>query len=425
MNTGHVRQKFFLRYRGDDFLLYVFSLVLTGAVIWPILEHPALRGLLCAALIYLAWLFPKKHGWSADPKTLGVLLRGMLRYPLDVVRSWWSIRARVFQAVVLFALALVAEAALRPTLSGSFWLAPLPWWWIVWVPFALITAFRISVLIAHLLRADRVREVLEDSPIRQGFTGVSIRAHIVHAFITGLIAHLCMLAPCVIFYTLTNPSILRETLLLGGYVFWCAVAGMTGSYVSRERGGDGTPWRRFAHLRLFEENHEKDHRSRFFFTLFHGHHHDAIPSAMIGAAGGTGFLESTDRVITWLDFLDSVLVAQFYWFGGCISDMLGHQYIPGVFPFSRLASVETCNQHVAHHFGSLRPLGFVARAYVSGVDYKKGYRADNPRTRWFLDTVEKLEGLAPEQRQSYFEFGSQFVPEDEPKGAAASHRDEA
>lgn len=406
MSEKGARQKVFLRYRSDDFLLYCVSLLATAAITWKVIDGTAAHLLLSAALAYLLWVFIIKHGCSMDWSTGRVLVSGMLSYPRVLLRSWWSVRSRTVQALLVFAIAIAVEMALRPLLKGTRWLDPFPWPWVVWVPFIAITVFRVTVLIAHLLRAGRVREVLLDSPIRGIIERGSLNQHIFQAFLTGLIAHLCMVAPCVLFYSMTKPSYLREALLLGGYVVWCCAASVAKAYVPRESGGDGHPWRRYALFRLFRETHGNDHRSRFYFTLFHGHHHDAIPSAMIGAAGGTGFLESTERGLSWLDFLDSALVVQFYWLGGCLSDMLGHQYIPGVFPFSRATTVASCNHHVTHHFGSLMPLGFVAKVYTATEDFADGYRPDNPRTRWFLGMVERYEGLSEPVRDEFMSFGA-------------------
>jgi len=239
--------------------------------------------------------------------------------------------------------------------------------------------------VAHLLRADVVREVLERSPQRKSIAVLPIRSHIVQALLTGLVAHLALVAPCVLFFMWTKPSILREALLVSGYLAWSAVA---------------IPLRRRKRLvkpgvianRLFYQNHTIAHRSRFYFTVFHGHHHDALPSAMIGSAAGTGFLENADRCLSLLDPLNSITVVQLEWAYVMAFDMVVHQYIPGVFPFAK-ATIAGTAHHVTHHFGSALPLGIVFRGYVEPGDMQNGYRPDNPVTRWFLGEVERREGL--------------------------------
>src|SRR5262249_22010265 len=141
-------------------------------------------------------------------------------------------------------------------------------------------------------------------------------------------------------------------------------------------------------FRLFYDNHTIAHQSRFFFTVFHGHHHDAIPSAMIGSAGGTGFLENTDRGLTWLDPLNSIVVMQVSWAYSIAFDMVVHQYIPGVFPFAKVTVLGTAH-HITHHFGTALPIGMIFQKYIEPRDMNNGYKPDNPVTRWFLAEVER------------------------------------
>jgi hypothetical protein len=393
-------QRTFLQYRADDFPLYLFSLAAIGAVTLPAMQSTALRASIVVALLYMVWMFICKHGARFDTESLRVLLVGLAGYPRRVARNWWSVRFRVVQAVLLFALVLGVEWLLRPTLQGTRWLEAFPWRPLVWVPFMAITAFRIAILLAHLWRAKHVRDFLSDSPAKSSLNGASIYNHMIHGFITGMLSHLCPVALLVLFYRYTDPTYLRETLLLAGYVLWCAIAWKGGIFTPVERGGDGPPHLRGAWRRLFSENHAGDHRSRFYFTIFHGHHHDAISSAMIAAAGGSGPLESADRVVTWLDPLDSAILVQVSWTIMCIGDMVSHQYIPGVFPYSSV-TVKMKNHHVAHHFGSLYPLGLFDLGNVESADYRAGYDPDNSRVRWYLDSVERYEGLTEQRREKF------------------------
>ena len=187
---------------------------------------------------------------------------------------------------------------------------------------------------------------------------------------------------------LTNPSYLREGLLVTGYLLWTGIA---------------TPLRKRKLLvrpgiisnRLFYQNHTPAHQSRFYFTVFHGHHHDAIPAAIIGSGAETGFLENVDRGITWLDFLNSILVVQVKWAYVITYDMIAHQYIPGIFPFAK-PNLAGGGHHVAHHYGSALPLGIVFRGYIERSDVNGGYKPDNVVTRWFVSEVEQHERLDPE-----------------------------
>lgn len=385
METTARRRSFIMQYRAEDYLLYLVSIAIPGIIIAPALPHVFAQVLLVAALTYLAILFPIKHGAQLDRTFFREVLEGVAHYPLSLARSWRTARDAVVPIALIFSLALVVERFLRPTLTGTRWLKPFPWQWAIWAPFLLITLFRVVILIAHHLRASTVREVLENSPQRKSIAALSIHHHIVHGFITGMVGHLSLVAPCVLFFMLTNPSWLREALLLGGFFLWTCIA---------------HPLRRRRILvrpdlignRLFYQNHSADHRSRFYFTVFHGHHHDAIPSAVIGSGAETGFLENTTRGISWLDFLNSIVVVQLKWMRVIAFDMVVHQYIPGVFPFAK-PNLQGLGHHVTHHYGSALPLGIIFDGYIERADVDDGYKPDNVVTRWFVSEVARRENL--------------------------------
>ena len=399
MDATGARRRSFMRYRAEDFPLYIFSLLLTGLLIVPALPYEWERLTLIATLVYFAGTFMVRHGAKTGSSAFRAILEGLTSYPKMVVYNWWVARSALLPIVAVFLFAITLEHFLRPALTGTRWLlSPFPWWWAVWVPFLAITAIRAAVLVTHLHRASLVQQFLERSPIRKSYVGISIYQHIFHAFATGMVAHLSLVAPAVLFYSLTEPSYLREALLIGGYAIWSVIG-------VQLRKRDLIEEEINLAFRLFYENHVIAHHSRFFFTVFHGHHHDTIPSAMIGSAGGTGFLENLDRTLMWLDPLNSVLLMQYNWAQSIVIDMATHQYIPGVFPFTRTTTVGTAH-HVTHHFGSLLPLGMIFRRYVEPQDFVNGYKANNTVTRWFLDEVERLEGLDPEVRRAFMAVGT-------------------
>lgn len=393
METTARRRTFIMQYRAEDFPLYLLSLAVPGLIIWAALPHLAYQLLLAAGLVYMACLFPLRHGVKFDRSIFRATLEGLSHYPVMLARSWVTARDVVVPIVAIFALTLAAESFLSPRLAGTFWLKPLPWEWALWGPFLLITAFRAASLIAHLLRASLVREVLESSPQRKSIARLSIHYHIVHAFITGVVSHLSLVVPCVLFFMFTDPTWLRETLLLTGYLLWTGIA---------------TPLRKRRLLvrpgvinnRLFYQNHSTDHRSRFYFTVFHGHHHDAIPSAVIGSGAETGFLENTSRGLIWLDFLNSILVVQLKWTYVIAHDMIAHQYIPGIFPYAKM-TVLGLGHHVAHHYGSALPLGIVFEGYIERADVNDGYKPDNVVTRWFVSETERREKIEPQLGEKF------------------------
>jgi len=398
MNTTTSPRRFFLRYHAEDFPLFLLSLTLTGILIAPALPRRFEQVLLVSALVYLACFFLIRHGAKFESSVLRVALEGMARYPAILARNWRTASHAAMPIAAVFLLALTIEHFLRPSLAGTKWLSPFPWQWAVWTLFLLITLFRAIILIAHLRRASVVREVLEKSPQRKTIAVLSIHHHIFHAFITGVVAHLSEVAPCVLFFMLTDPSNLRETLLIAGYVLWTAIA-----IPLRKRKIIKKP---FNHL--FYLNHTRDHQSRFLFTVFHGHHHDAIPSALIGSGGGTGFLENAALGLSMLEPLRSIMVTQVIWLKAIVADMVIHQYIPGVFPFTKATVVLTAH-HVSHHFGSARPLGIVFRGYVESGDMNNGYKPNNPATRWFISEVERRERLDPELSRKFLSLNDYGV----------------
>lgn len=393
MTTAAPRRHVIMQYRAEDFPLYLLSLVLGGILIVPVLPHRWEQVLLVASLLYLACFFLIRHGAKFPARVFRDVWEGVSQYPGMLFRSWKTALHGVIPIAVIFAVTLALERYLRPMLAGTRWLEPFPWQWAIWGPFLVVTLFRVTILVAHLLRGRVIREVLERSPQRKSIAVLPIHQHVIQAFITGMLAHLSLVAPCVLFFMWTNPPLIRETLLFSGFLIWTAIARPL-----RKRKilvGPGV-----INNRLVYQNHVIAHHSRFFFTVFHGHHHDAIPSALIGSAAGTGFLENTDRGITWLDPLNSIIVVQLNWMYVIAFDMVVHQYLPGVFPFAK-TTVVGISHHVTHHFGSAMPLGIIFSGYIEPGDMSNGYKPDNPVTRWFLSEVERLEGLDPEHARKF------------------------
>src|SRR5882757_5771404 len=180
--TSHRARQHFMRYGAADFPLYCFSLLLTGMLIGPVLPHWALKASLVCALIFMAVVFIMEHGAAARPDALRTLLQGLAEYPAALMRSWWMVRARLLRVVAVFLVVLAIEWCLSPMLARTHWLQPFPWWWALWGSFGLITVFRMVVLVAHWLRAARVREVLGSSPIRRRLGHIPVHLLILHAF---------------------------------------------------------------------------------------------------------------------------------------------------------------------------------------------------------------------------------------------------
>ncbi|MBX7098150.1 MAG: hypothetical protein K1X89_10585 [Myxococcaceae bacterium] len=384
----------YLFYRDVDFVPYLVSLAAVGGLTWAALPYAWVRGSVAVALAFLAALFWRKHGARLEPRSVGLLLRGLGRYPWSLalrLLDGWAISA---QLALGFAVALGVEAGVRHVAGpDSLWLTPFPALWCFAVVFGALTAYRTVVLLAHLRKARHVRQVLEGSSWARELKGLSTWAHLVHAWVTGELATLAFFLPSLLFWQLTEPTCVRELVLLalGAGAILASARGLdTRAEVPASRSlrvavalvvPSGKAAEREGGL-----THGADHASRFGFTLFHGHHHDAVPCALVGGPG-VGLLEAFDNGLLYLPYLGSATVSLLAFGAYAVIDMLFHQYVPGVFPYTR-AVLSFQVHHVAHHFFSLRPVSVNARY---GFDVGAGYRPDNAVTRWFLETAKAHE----------------------------------
>jgi hypothetical protein len=220
----------------------------------------------------------------------------------------------------------------------------------------------------------------------------NMTVEIVHAYVTGLLAHIVFLAP----WYLVIANARFSLLLLPAVLVLDLLVEMR--------------WIRTIN-RWFYRDHWLGHNSEFEFLFLHGNHHDAIPSAMI-AVGENGFLEGFTRntVGTPVTFYNP-LAAFLFMSYEVYNDMMTHQYIPGVYPrlpkwFLAIA------QHATHHFGQLAPYSFAMKTdqpgmagnvRASGLRYLPdelnnsialdealtGYQWDNPTYRHTLDLYER------------------------------------
>lgn len=380
-----MKERAYLFYRAEDFSLYVFSLLIVAIGAWLAFTALWPRVLIVVALSYMAITFALKHGARADRTSFGAFAQGVLGYPSRFIEMFLPRQGGT--RIGIFLGVLLVEAMWKQIVGPDTFLTsafPAMAFWLG--SFGAVTLFRTVVLIDHLRCAKRVQAVLEDSPWARGLNGLGIRNHIVHAYFTGVIGHICYFIPTLIFWRLLPPTYLREMLLFVRPCYFLFVA-------MREKGPSIiTFYHAFVNIptsRMITRAHEHDHQSRFHFTVFHGHHHDAIPSALI-ANVGAGFLETMERNLLFQVFLLPALylpIAAFL----MIIDMFGHQYIPGVFPYVKAVVTERVH-HVAHHYGSLRPLG-LGGDRVYDRDIALGYDPSNWRVRWFLDTARKYENI--------------------------------
>jgi hypothetical protein len=391
-------QRAFIVYKKNDFILYVFSLLVLGALSAVALHGWVEIGVVQVLLAYMIYCFVMRHGASWDATCFPELFRGLITFP-GYVGGLMRMRAkRLLAPALVFAVALTAEFAARRWLPGSFWTHAVPYYEIFAIHFLVVTAFRTVVLGSHLARAATVRDVLETAPSnwRRMMKSLSVENLCFHSYVTGVLTHLAAWLPCLLFWKLTGPTWSRELVILGAAVAWrlavVRVRGMTRLDIAHQ-----LFFADFASLRsigqAFESSHEKAHYSRFHFTVLHGHHHDAIPSSLLGSApSGSGIGENLERTFYFGWLFWSVVGTAITHTYAVIFDMVGHQFIPGIFPFSRWL-VRRRRHHVVHHYGKIRPLGFLGS--------EPGYSPANAVASWFAGKVRDNEGATDAECELY------------------------
>src|SRR5204863_4108872 len=183
-----------------------------------------------------------------------------------------------------------------------------------YIHFLAITAFRTAIFIDHLGRKELVREVLMQTPWKRVINEkTNITLEIIHAYCTGLLTHIVLIAPWYVVVTFSKFSV----------IFLPAVC-LIDIVIHRR-------WLKVMNA-WFYRDHWLGHHSEFQFLFLHGTHHDAIPSAMIAVAEN-GLLEGLGRgtMGSPIPYYNPAIAFAVY----CVDirqDMEGHQYIPGVFP---------------------------------------------------------------------------------------------
>ena len=257
-----------------------------------------------------------------------------------------------------------------------------------------ITVYRTAILVDHLAKKELVREVLLQTPWKRALhERTSITLEILHAFCTGLLTHIILIAPWYLVISYSSFSV----------VFFPLVC-LINVVVHRK-------WFEVVNVWYYRD-HWLGHNSELEFVYLHGTHHDAIPSGMIGVAGN-GLLEGFLRyTIGWPSSFYNPVVSFIIISAGVRIDIDGHQYIPGVLP--RLSrSLKELNQHSTHHYGALAPYGLamkmdqpdvpeevrkIVNLYPSQLrntieldEELTGFKWDNPFQRKLLSLYDKYQ----------------------------------
>ncbi len=319
-----------------DFVDYALMLLVSAALIAIAYgqDHPlALAGFgLCAAML---GTFVIRHG-------VALALPLLLRRPQDAlymfVYKLQNLKAPYFVALGLLVLenVLIARTpdlphhteAMRNVALGLFYFHLLS-----------LSVYRTVILAAHIQKRALLKEVLSQTPWKaQVGGGRSVMLEILHAYGTGLLTHIILLAPWYVVITRLRFSALFLLVSCGInlaiHVKWMKSL---------------NAW--------FYRDHWLGHNSEFEFLWLHGTHHDAIPSGLIAVAGN-GLLEGLARhTIGYpVPFYNPLATFVVYMFE-VLLDINSHQFIPGIFP-RQPKGVVIANQHSSHHYGKLEPYGF-------------------------------------------------------------------
>lgn len=378
-------------YRGDalDYLLMVACCAVVIRLSYGAGNWIGYAGIaLCAFMVVT---FPLRHGIALR---VPALLRRpqdclyMLIYKLQNIRPMYLAGLAVLildNWIIVHTPGLPHESTLvRKIAIGMFY-----------GHFTVISLYRTVMLGAHLRRRGLVRDVLSQTSWKSALLQQpNMTLQIVHAYVTGLLTHIVLLAPWYMVLTHCRYSIITIPLICLADVLI-----------------------HFRYLRSFSgwfyRDHWLSHNSEIEFLYLHGTHHDAIPSGLI-AVSGNGFLEGFVRHTLGnpLPFY-SPLVSFVIYTLEVVQDIHGHQYIPGVFPKQPRSFHET-SQHSTHHFGRLEPysIAFKMAEPAAGDEVKRhfqfppaeilnsiefdeqltGFQWDNMRYRKFMELFDRYQG---------------------------------
>ena len=397
-----------LVYRNDDFLDYLLMTVL----VWLVAalaygpRHP-LSWITLGLCAWMVWAFTVRHGWELSMPKIAKRPQDMVYmivYKLQNMRLAWIVAAAallVENYVIWRTPGLPHHTALMRTIAYGLFYTHL----------AVLTIYRTAILVAHLREKDHVRAFLMETSWKAALSRQpNIVIEIVHAYCTGLLTHILLLAPWYLAITYFNFSLvlLPLTVPLGFYIH--------------------SRFLKVVNL-WFYRDHWLAHHSELEFLYLHGTHHDAIPSGLIGVSGN-GYLEGVLRHTMGGPgiFYNPMTTFLIHCFDVKV-DIDGHQFIPGVYPHVP-TSVQLINQHSTHHFGKLEPYSLGLKLDQPGVPEEllrrakvftkeqqnsaelderlTGFKWDNPRYRQYIELYEKY--LAMKSRESISDQPASLEP---------------
>ena len=380
-------------YYKKDFCDYLLMIMLCGSVIivsYGLVSPMSILGLgLCT---FTVSMFMARHGVEF---TMPVVLARPQELLYLFFYKLQNLKPVYFVALAMLVLenVLIAATPNFPHHANEVRKAAL---YLFYGHFLSITAYRTAILIEHLRKKHLVREVLMQTAWQRVIKeDTNITLEIFHAYVTGILSHIILIAPWYVVITHVRFSLIflpvTFAINIAVHVKWIKVL---------------NEW--------FYRDHWLGHNSELDFIYLHGAHHDAIPSGLIAVAEN-GFLEGFLRhTIGYPSAFYNPLATFLLHTSEIKKDIDVHQYIPGIFPRMKRELMEIA-QHSTHHYGSLEPYGFglnfdhpsvtaeIRKAYQNTPDSLKysirldqaltGFKWDNPTFRRILDLYDKYHSL--------------------------------
>lgn len=386
------RKKSMILYRKEDLVDYALMTAITAVVIYlcygpgHIITWISL--ILCGLMVIA---FPLRHGFA-------LRIPEIVRRPQDVLYMIIH-KAQNRRPIVLFAIAfLLLEnylIYLTPGLPHHVELMQEIALWAFYAHLVGITAYRTIVLIAHLHKKDLAREVLLQTPWKGHVSRQrSMVMEILHAYVTGLVTHVVLLAPWYLVVSYSKFSVVFLPMVL-----------VVNFIVSQQHVKSFGAW--------YYRDHWLGHHSQLEFVYLHGTHHDALPCGLIGVSGN-GYLEGFLRHILGSPTpFHTPVFSMFLYTVEVWGDIVHHQYIPGIFPSKKKArKFHEMFQHSIHHMlrlepygpglkqltpsppGAKRKFGDFPPEFANSISLDEeltGFKWDNPHHKSFLDLFDKYQ----------------------------------
>ena len=342
-------------YHDYDFLDYTLMAVATAILVSACYGMGSVISIIAIALCAMMIMtFPIRHGVKFK---LPVIFRRpqellfMAVYKVKNIKTYFLVAVAVLVAENLF-------IALTPSLPHYSDVMRSVALFLFFAHLISISLYRTVILVAHLQKKELVREVLMQTAWKKTISPeTNITLEVFHAYFTGLLSHIALVAPWYFVLTHVNYSVLAIPVVL--YLNW-----KTQNIWFRE------------YNQWYYRDHWLGHNSETEFVYLHGPHHDAIPSGLIGVSGN-GYLEGFFRhaVNSPAPFYNP-LFSIFVYTMEVKTDIDMHQYIPGIFPRMSKERIRVF-QHSTHHFGQLEPYGIGMNADRADVSeaLKKQLRA--------------------------------------------------